>query len=312
MTGTEKNSEKTEDVEEIPLDETETGGEDKSNNSNEETKLSKELQQALEQEFKIMQYFDVMYANPLIFVHSKKNRTSLLKKINQFFETRPKAKEYWSKPENDLVKNLNLVLDNADKFAREKGLASNPQTKAFQYLLIIFSAFIGSTLLLYVYLPSISTYISWGGICVLCCISQTLTNHFAKKLRAFQVAHASEFVERYPKEMERIHDAAQYFLEDIHQTMLASGIDVSKYTLQLFNSDYKNIQVLDTRRVPNLSGFVYIVRFLKEGEDQEEFSAKTNSDVDFEIDSDESEIEENDNIDDLDLEEVMMDDDDDT
>ncbi|MHA1699332.1 MAG: hypothetical protein ACTSWN_10870, partial [Promethearchaeota archaeon] len=168
MTGTEKNSEKTEDVEEIPLDETETGGEDKSNNSNEETKLSKELQQALEQEFKIMQYFDVMYANPLIFVHSKKNRTSLLKKINQFFETRPKAKEYWSKPENDLVKNLNLVLDNADKFAREKGLASNPQTKAFQYLLIIFSAFIGSTLLLYVYLPSISTYISWGGICVLC------------------------------------------------------------------------------------------------------------------------------------------------
>nr|MDO8085317.1 hypothetical protein [Candidatus Sigynarchaeum springense] len=254
--------------------------------------LDASAEATMQREAILLQILDGLYDNPMKFIMQKRAKVEILKHLTTFLDSRPAAKEFWTKEGKDIVTSVSNLLDDADKFAYEKGLRSSPQRQS----LIINIAMIGAVAVLFVLMYSIPddgikmiiTNSMIYVLCAMCCIPQLLQRFLSSKYMKFQATNAPEFTKTVTSRLEILHDMVQYLLTDIRETLLTAGNDVSNIRFQLWNSDYKDIKVLDSKVVPGMAKTVYVVRFTKDVEDENEpempRASGPDSDVDFETD----------------------------
>ncbi|MEX2680536.1 MAG: hypothetical protein Q6373_002980 [Candidatus Sigynarchaeota archaeon] len=254
--------------------------------------LDANAEATMQREAILLQILDGLYDNPIKFMLQKRAKVEILKHLTTFLDSRPAAKEFWTKEGKDIIATVSNLLDDADKFAYEKGLRMSPQKQS----LIVNVAMLGGVVALFILMytipdDNVRTILTSSMIyvlCALCCIPQLLQKFLNSKYMKFQAANAPEFTKRVTSRLEILHDMVQYLLTDIRETLLTAGNDVSNIRFQLWNSDYKDIKVLDSKVVPGMAKTVYIVRFTKDVEDENEPemppASGPDSDVDFETD----------------------------
>ncbi len=251
----------------------------------------------MQREAILLQILDGLYDNPMKFLLQKRAKVEILKQLTAFLDSRPAAKDFWSNEGKEIIPSVSKLLDDADKFAAEKGLRSSPQKQS----LIVNVVMLGGIVALFVIMYSIPNaevqavmmnslmYV----MCAMCCVPQFLQRFLNSKYAKFQAANSAEFTKTVTSRLEILHDMVQYLLTDIRETLLTAGNDITNIRFQLWNSDYKDIKVLDSKVVPGMAKTVYIVRFVKDVEDEEDeaeigpvipSSSGPDSDVDFETD----------------------------
>jgi hypothetical protein len=242
----------------------------------------------MQKEAILLQIMDGLYDNPMKFLMQKRARIEILKHLNAFLDSRPAAKDFWSMEGKEIIPAVTSLLDDADKFAVEKGMRSSPQRQS----LIVNIVMLGGIVALFA-IPGVMALLGSFYLVIMCaiCFIPQLTQKFLNtRFAKFQAAHGAEFAKTVTSRLEILHDMVQYLLTDIRETLIANGNDLSNIRFQLWNSDYKDIKVLDSKMIPGMAKTIYVVRFVKDVEDEDEAgpviptSSGPNSDVDFETD----------------------------
>jgi hypothetical protein len=242
----------------------------------------------MQKEALMLQILDGLYDNPMKYLMQKRAKVEIAKMLNAFLDSRPGIRDFWSKEGKEIVPAVLSLLDDADKFAAERGMSSSPQRQT----LIVNVVMLGGVVALFT-IPGVMQFLGTFYIvimCALCCVPQFLQRYLSSRLAKFQAANGSEFAKTVTSRLEIMHDMVQYLLTDIRETLLTAGNNISNIRFQLWNSDYKDIKVLDSKVVPGIAKTIYVVRFVKDDEDEEDdgpvipTSTGPNSDVDFETD----------------------------
>jgi hypothetical protein len=277
---------------------------DKVDRSKSDLHLNTETEQTMQKEAVLLQILDGLYDNPMKFLMQKKAHAEILKQLAAFLDSRPATKDYWSKEGKEILPVITGLLTDADAFAVAKGLKRSPQRMTLIINIAMLGGIIGIFTLLFAVpaLAGIASYIYIGAMCAMCCLPQFIQKRVMVKLTKFQEANAAEFIRANATRLEVVHDMIQFLLADIRETLIGAGNDLNQIRFQLWNSDYKDIKVLDSKIVPGQAKSVYIVRFVKDDEDAntpEPVSTGKDADVDFDVDPSKDEAE-SDDVDDVD------------
>ena len=250
--------------------------------------ISQETETLLQQEASLLQIMDGLYDNPLKYMMQKKAQDEVVRRLTVFIESRPATKEYWSKPDKDVVQATRSLMQDGDAFARGKGLKRSPQ----RFMMIINIAILGGILGLFMVLSLVGLAEAAMNfylfiMCAVCFIPNLIQKWMGTKLFKFQEANAGEFIKQSTSKLEIIHDLVQYLLADVRETLANAGNDASKFRFRLWNSDYKDIKVMDSKIMPGMNKTFYEVRFLKDDEDanEPEEAGGVDGDIDFDVDS---------------------------
>ncbi len=277
----------TEDPEKTPASNTAV---DRAERTKSALNLDASTEAIMQKEAILLQILDGLYDNPMKFLMQKRAKTEILKHLNTFLDSRPAAKDFWSKKEKEIVPTVASLLEDADKFAAERGLKSSPQRQS----LIVNVVMLGGIVVLFAVLFSIPGLAAIASnlylviMCAVCFVPQLLQKFLNQKFAKFQAANGAEFAKTVTSRLEILHDMVQYLLTDIRATLLENENNISNIRFQLWNSDYKDIKVLDSKMIPGMAKTIYVVRFMKDDEDEDEVAipgpSGPDSDVDFETD----------------------------
>ncbi|MBN2152984.1 MAG: hypothetical protein JW839_16145 [Candidatus Lokiarchaeota archaeon] len=257
-------------------------------------KLDAGAEATMQREAILLQILDGLYDNPMKFLMQKRAKTEILKHLNAFLDSRPAAKDFWSNEGKGITSVVSDLLDEADKFAIERGMRTSPQRQSLIINIVMLGGVLGLFIVMYSIpdenVRNVMTQALLFVMCAMCCVPQFLQRYLNSRQMKFQAAHGADFTKTVTSKLEVVHDMVQYLLTDIRETLLVAGNDVTNIRFQLWNSDYKDIKVLDSKVVPGMAKTVYIVRFMKDVEDEEDsgpempVSTGPDSDVDFETD----------------------------
>lgn len=265
-----------------------TGAQDSTTKPDSDLRLNQDAAVSLQKEITLLQILDMIYDSPLKLVMQKRGQAEVMKILGVFLDSRPPAKEYWLQPGKEIVPAIMDMFHKGDQFAIQRGFKQSPQNLSLILNIVILGGLVALMILLIgIGLGDFTQYFLFAVVCV-CCFLPNLTKRWVNgKIMKFQDANASEFVQLNTARLEIIHDMAQYLITDIREALTNAGNDVSMIRFRLWNSDYKDIKVLDAKLVPGMSKSMYDVRFLKDDEDANapETPSDMNPDVDFEIDS---------------------------
>jgi hypothetical protein len=249
-------------------------------------RLNQDAAVSLQKEITLLQILDMIYDSPLKLVLQKRGQNEVNKILGVFLDSRPPAKEYWSRPGKEIVPAINDMFHEADQFASQRGFKQSPQNLSTLLNIAVIGGMIGVIILLYaIGLQEFAMNFMFVIVCILCFLPNLLKRWINTKIMKFQEANVSDFVKQNTARLETIHEMAQYLVTDIREALESAGNDVSLIRFRLWNSDYKDIKVLDSKLVPGMSKAMYDVRFLKDGEDANapEIPSDMNPDVDFEL-----------------------------
>jgi hypothetical protein len=263
-------------------------------------RLNKENETTIQKEAMLMQVLDGLRDYPLKFTTQKKAQAEILNMVNVFLDSRPSAKEYWSQPERNITASISTMFQDGERLVVEKGFKHSPQKLsrlitftslgiALGVLVALAIAGMGTFALTYYFLI----------ICVLCFIPKIIKKWMGGKLGKFQALSTSEFVQSHAAVGNLMHDMAQYLLTDLHEILMDSGSNILEARFRLWNSDYRDIKVLDSKFIPGMNKTMFDVRFLKDDEDSNALETPDHGhpDVDFEIESSTTNPSTNDEID---------------
>nr|MDO8117507.1 hypothetical protein [Candidatus Sigynarchaeota archaeon] len=274
---------------------------------------NEQVSKTLKEEYQLLMFFDMLYANPLVFVHDNRTKEKYMKILSTFMESRPKLKEYWARPEREVFSAVKNMLGKGDVFASSRGMARSPASMVNIITLVIFGG-IFTFMILSSFIPSlapIGTPLLYIGLCVVCIVPNMLKQQAMKKVTRFQDEHLKDFMKENVKELDIVHDAAQYLISDMREALLDQNIELDSLRFQLRNSDYKGIRVLQQGKPAGQIFMAYVVRFLKDGENPDELPAVEtgpDADVDFSVDKAEDETDDVDDAGPVDADDEDVDD----
>ncbi|NMC07420.1 MAG: hypothetical protein GYA24_19550 [Candidatus Lokiarchaeota archaeon] len=263
---------------------------DQADRAKSELHLDSKSEADMQKEAMLLQILDGLYDNPMKYLLQKRAKTEILKIMNTFLDARPAAKDYWSKPEKNIVQVVGDLLDDADRFAMARGLKISPQRMSLLVNIIMIGSIVAifALMSLNAELMAIASNFFLIIMCAMCFVPQFLQRFGSSKFAKFQAANGPDFMKTVTPRLEILHEMVQYLLTDIRETLVAAGNDISNIRFQLWNSDYRDIKVLDSKIVPGTAKTVYVVRFVKDVEDENEPTippeTSPDSDVDFETD----------------------------
>ncbi len=275
-----------------PAGESPSTGDDVENKPSEAQKqINEQVSKTLKEEYQLLIFLDMVYANPLVFVHDTRTKQKYMKVMTTFMESRPALKDYWARPDREVVPAVTSMLGKGDAFAASRGMARSPLAMVNIITLSIFGGIFGFMILssFITELAPIGTPLLYIGLCVVCIVPNMLKQQAMKKVVRFQDEHLKDFMKECAKELDTVHGAAQYLLSDMREVLLDQDIELDSLRFQLRNSDYKGIKVLQQGKPAGQIFMAYIVRFLKDGENPDELppvgdsEIGTDADVDFEV-----------------------------
>ncbi|HME54267.1 MAG TPA: hypothetical protein VKM55_18730 [Candidatus Lokiarchaeia archaeon] len=260
-------------------------GENSKSSSKSGLRLNQDAAVSMQKEITLLQVLDMIYDSPLRLVMQKRGQAEVTKILGTFLDSRLAAKDYWSQPGKEIVPAIMDLFHEGDQYAMQRGFKKSPQNMSMLINIAILGGLAGIMILLFVIVPDIATTFLLVIVCVLCFLPNLIKRWVNTKIMKFQEANASDFVRLNTTRLEIIHDMAQYLITDIREALMNAGNDVSLIRFRLWNSDYKDIKVLDAKLVPGMSKSMYDVRFLKEDEDANapETLSDRDPDVDFDI-----------------------------
>ncbi|MHA1681889.1 MAG: hypothetical protein ACTSUE_13200 [Promethearchaeota archaeon] len=271
-------------VQEKPIDGAESQDDNMDGGSPEVPVEGEDPRALLRAEFECLMFFDAIYANPLMIVHEEKIVTKYIEKLIVLTDKKPELKETWSRDRKDPIESANTLLSNANAYAKARGMKRSPR-KTMSYMTIGITALVFIVVIFLSFIPVVGTSAMYIALCAICIVPNLLKRKIAKDSLKFQEENLGEFNENNSDLLEDVHMGAQDLLDDLREGLVEADLPLSSFKFQLQNSDYRDIKVLNSLKSPGKVGFTYVVKFLVEGEDDEEGAGVTDSDVDFDVDA---------------------------
>lgn len=195
-------------------------------------------------ELQIVRFLDNITEDPLLYLYDKAI-PQFERKIENFIESsKPELKEIW----NENKKNLENIIKSSEKIAKQNRISRSYQKDSFIWSIPIFIAVIGVSFSFYYFVPQELLYYFIFIPFIFLCISNSLVSKLLMKKRTkFRLEKTPILKEQVQDPLIQIRNFNQLIINDIKNIIKENNFEPSKFKTYLYNTDYENIKVLETK-----------------------------------------------------------------
>jgi len=195
-------------------------------------------------QLQIVQFLDNITEDPLLFLYNKTVR-QFKYEIEKFIEESDSdLKDIWN--ENKIE--LENILKYSEELAIQNGYKRSIQKDSIIWSLPIYGVAIGVSFAMFFFVPQdIIYYVLMIPLLFLCVSNSLVTKYIMNTRMKFRSEKTSFLKEQMKTSIERIRNVNQIILNDITDIIKENKFDLTRFKAYLYNKDYKNIKVIETK-----------------------------------------------------------------
>ncbi len=200
-------------------------------------------------ELQILQFLDNIIEDSLLYIYNKTVKY-FQKDMENFIEnSESELRDVW----RDNKKEFENIYTFSEEFAKKNGIKRSLQKETLIYSIPIYAIVIGFTFIIYLFpqLFSITQefmmYILFIPFLFLCITNSIVSRMVINKRMKFRDEKSPILKEQIKDSIESIRNVNQIIINDIKDLILENEFVPSKFKAYLYNKEYENIKVLETK-----------------------------------------------------------------
>lgn len=200
-------------------------------------------------ELQIIQFLDNIIEDSLLFIYNKTVKYFQRDMENFIENSDSELKDVW----RDNKKEFENIINYSEEFARKNGIKRSLQKETLIYSIPIYVIVIGFTFFIYLFpqlfsiTQDIMIYILFIPFIFLCVTNSLVSRMVVNKRMKFRDEKSPILKEQIKDSIESIRNVNQIIVNDIKDIILENEFESSKFKAYLYNKDYENIKVLETK-----------------------------------------------------------------
>jgi len=235
------------------------------NKLNETNERQKEVEKPSEQrispleikilnELQIIQFLDNIIEDSLLYIFNKSVKHFQRDIENYIEKSESDLKDIWKDNKNELEN----IIKFSEDLAKKNGVKRALQKETLIWSIPIYAIVIGLSFVMYFFVPQdLMMFFLIIPFLILCITNSLVSKIVINKRMKFRVEKAPILKEQMKESIERIRNVNQIIINNIKDTILENKFESTRFKAYLYNKNYENIKILETKEQHNLP--IYLI-----------------------------------------------------